>query len=124
VENGYNTDLGLNVLYWQDWLTEYKSDALVYRDMDEETIEKGLEHENNLLVEIEARKFSDSPGIDGNKCLQDVIRAIGADITLGGLAIKVSLTGNEKDVETEGKTVVRTLVKFNVLYRNPRFNPL
>lgn len=119
----YETDIGQAILYWQDYPTEYGIDALIYRDVDEDTIEKGLDHENTLHIEIEGRKFSDTPGIAANDMLADIIRALGTDVTLGSLASKMQLIGNETDVDTEGKTCARVMLKVDVLYRTPRFKP-
>ena len=118
----YNTDIGQSVLYWQDYPTEYGTDALIYRDVAEDTIEKGLDHENTLHIEIEGRKFSDTPGIAANDMLADVIKALGTDTTLGSLASKMQLVGNETEVDTESKTCARILVKVDVLYRTRMFN--
>lgn len=119
----YNTDIGQAVLYWQDYPTEYGFDALIYRDVAEDTIEKGLDHENALHIEIEGRKFSDTPGISANDMLADIIKALGVDTTLNSLALKMQLVGNETDVDTEGKTCARIFVKVDVLYRTRMFNP-
>lgn len=119
----YSTNIGQSILYWQDYPTEYGSDALIYRDVAEDTIEKGLDHENALHIEIEGRKFSDSPGVAANDMLADIIKALGADLTLNSLALKMFLVGNETDVDTQGKTCARILVKVDVLYRTRLFNP-
>lgn len=117
----YNTDIGQAALYWQDYPTEYGTDALIYRDVAEDTIEKGLDHENTLHIEIEGRKFSNTPGIAANDMLADIIKALGTDLTLNSLALKTLLIGNETDVDTEGKTCARILVKLDVLYRTRMF---
>jgi hypothetical protein len=117
----YNTDIGQSVLYWQDYPSEYGFDALIYRDVAEDTIEKGLDHENILHIEIEGRKFSNTPGIAANDMLADIIKALGIDLSLNSLASKMFLTGNETDVDTEGKTCARILVKVDVIYRTRMF---
>jgi hypothetical protein len=119
----YSTNIGQSILYWQDYPTEYGSDALIYRDVAEDTIEKGLDHENALHIEIEGRKFSDTPGVAANDMLADIIKALGADLTLNSLALKMFLVGNETDVDTQSKTCARILVKVDVLYRTRLFNP-
>ncbi|MGA1256118.1 MAG: hypothetical protein ACO3YZ_03870 [Candidatus Nanopelagicaceae bacterium] len=117
----YNTNIGQSVLYWQDYPSEYGSDALIYRDVAEDTVERGLDHENTLHIEIEGRKFSNTPGATANDMLADIIKAVGVDLTLNSLALKVFLTGNETDVDTEGKTCAQILVKIDVLYRTRTF---
>jgi hypothetical protein len=117
----YNTDIGQSVLYWQNYPSEYGFDALIYRDVAEDTIEKGLDHENILHIEIEGRKFSNTPGIAANDMLADIIKALGIDLSLNSLASKMFLTGNETDVDTEGKTCARILVKVDVIYRTRMF---
>ena len=118
----YNTSIGQGVLYWQDYPTEYGTDALIYRDVAEDTTEKGLDHENTLHIEIEGRKFSDTPGIAANDMLADIIKALGVNTTLNSLVLKMFLIGNETDVDTEGKTCARILVKVDVVYRTRMFN--
>lgn len=123
MDNGFTTEIGENSHYWQDYSTEFGSDALVYRDVSEDTIEKGMEHENVLHIEIEGRKFSNTPGVAANNMLQDIIKALKTDLTLSNQALKVFLIGNETDVETEGRTCAKILVKIDVLYRTRMFDP-
>lgn len=121
IVNGFNTDLGLSLAYWQDYASEYGEPILIYRDLEEETQEKGEDHENALQIEIEGRK-PELP-IEPNKILEDIIRAIGHDPTLGGLALKVFPPSSQTMVETEGKVVSRVMVNFTVVYRVRRFQP-
>lgn len=123
VANGSNTDLGLNLLYWQDYATEYEEDALIYRDGDEDITEANSNHEYVLHTEIEAHSFSENPGLRANKCLQDIVLAIGKNITFSGLASKITLLGSETEVETDGKSACKVLVKLDIHYRTPKFNP-
>lgn len=119
----YHTDMGIHSSYWQDYPTEYGVDALIYRDVAEDTVEKGLDHENTLHIEIEGRKFSDTPGIAANDMLADIVNALSVDSTLNSLALKMILVGNETDVDTEGRTCARILVKVDILYRTRMFKP-
>ena len=75
-----------------------------------------------MHIEIEGRKFSNTPGIAANDMLADIIKALAVDLTLNSLALKMFLVGNETDVDTEGKTCARILVKVDVLYRTRMFN--
>lgn len=121
IANGFNTDLGLKLAYWQDYASEYGEPILIYRDLEEEAVEKGDDHENTLQVEIEGRK-PELP-IEPNKILQDIIRAIGYEPNLAGLAIKVFPPSNQTLVETDGKVVSRVIVNFTIVYRTRRFQP-
>lgn len=122
VSSGYNTNLGDNLLYWQDFPTEYAVHALVYRDLAEEPPEeRNLDHEHLLHIEIEGRTFSETPGVTANNMLEDIAKAIAVDPTLSKKAIKIIFAGNETDVETEGKTAARVLFKLDVLYRTPKY---
>lgn len=121
IANGFNTDLGSSLAYWQDYASEYGEPILIYRDIEEESLEKGDDHENSLQVEIEGRK-PELP-IEPNKILQDIIRAIGHDTTLGGLAIKVFPPSSQTLVETEGKVISRVMINLTIIYRVRRFQP-
>lgn len=119
IANGYFTDIGTNPFYWHDPPLEYGEPALVYRDVGEEHSQIGRTHDNQLHVEIEGLIFTDSPGVEGNKAIADIIRAIGVDPTWSGLAYDSRLNKNSTVVETEGKTAVRVLVEVDILYRVP-----
>lgn len=123
VDNGFNTDLGNNLLYWQDYATDYEVDALIYRDVLENITDSNSNHDYVLQVEIEAHAFSETPGLTANRVIQDITRAIGSNITFSGKGSKINLTGNETEVETDSKTACKVLVKLEITYRTPRFNP-
>lgn len=123
IVNTYQTDIGLNTFYWHDPPLEYDEPALVYRDVGEEHTQIGRTHENVLHVEVEGLLFTDTPGLDGNKALADIVRAIGKDPTWGGLAYDTHLSKSSTTVETEGKTAVRVLVELDILYRTPLWQP-
>lgn len=119
IANGYQTEIGLDTFYWHDLPLEYGKAGLVYRDVGEEYAQIGRTHEMVLHVEIEGLIFGDFPGVEGNKALGDIIRAIGVDPTWGGLAYDSRLNKSATVTETSGQTAVRVLVEFDILYRNP-----
>jgi hypothetical protein len=123
ITNDYLTDIGINTFYWHDPPLEYDEPALVYRDVGEEHGQIGRTHDNQLHVEVEGLLFTDSPGVNGNRVLADIIRAIGKDPTWGGLAYDSRLNKNSTVTETDGKTAVRVLVEFDILYRVPLWQP-
>lgn len=123
IANGYFTEIGLNIFYWHDLPLEYGKAGLVYRDVEEETTQFGRTHDNTLHVEVEGLLFTDDPGLGGNMMLGDIIRAIGIDLTWGGLAYDSRLNKNSTAVETDGQSVVRVLVEFDILYRVPLWQP-
>lgn len=123
IANGYQTEIGLDTFYWHDLPLEYGKAGLVYRDVGEDYAQIGRTHEMALHAEIEGLIFTDSPGVEGNKALGDIIRAIARDPTWGGLAYDSRLNKSSTVVETNGQTAVRVLVEFDVLYRVPLWQP-
>lgn len=119
IANGYATEIGLNTFYWHDLPLEYGQAGLVYRDVEEEHAQIGCAHDNTLHVEVEGLLFTNDPGVGGNKILADIIRAIGVDPTWGGEAYDSRLNKNSTVVETDGRSAVRVLVEFDILYRIP-----
>lgn len=117
--NGYSTDIGLNTFYWHDLPLEYGTTALAYRDVGEEYTQVGNSFENQLHVEFEGLLFTDTPGVDGNRMIADIILAIGVDPTWNKLCFNTQLTKNETVVETAGETAVRVIVYADLFYRIP-----
>lgn len=115
--NGYLTDIGTNIFYWHDPPAEYDTDSLIYRDPDEEHTQVGNQRENQLHVEVEGLLFTDNPGVDGNKVIADIIKAIGLDPTWSKLCFNTQLVKNETVVETTGKTAVQVIVFVDLFYR-------
>lgn len=116
VSNGFNTNLGDYVFHWQEYPVEYNEESLVIRDPDEDYEEKNNNYQCVLHIEIESRVFSNNPGLAGNQALQDVLKAIGSDVTFSGLATRTKLITNEKQVETEGRSACSILLKIDVIY--------
>ncbi len=118
IVNGFHSDLGEVLSYWQDYPNQYGTNILVYQDTEESASEQGEDWVNTLQVEIEGR-VSDS--IEPVKILEDIYSAIGHDPTLGGKCIKILPPSNQVLVETEGRVVSRAIVILGILYRTPRW---
>lgn len=119
IANGYFTDLGTDIFYWQAEDAEYDAFCLIYRDVGEEHTQIGNTRENQLHVEVEAVLFTDNSGADGNKAIADIIKAIGIDPTWNKLCFNTQLVKNEMVVDTAGKTAVRVIVYADLFYRVP-----
>lgn len=115
IDNGFNTDLGLRVFYWQDLDFQYKeTGAINFKDLYEEMADQNIPYQHELYFEVEAIKFSDNWLEDSHLLLQDLIKAI--NINFSG-ALRTSLISNEKTIETKGEKAIRVSLKFKVKYR-------
>jgi hypothetical protein len=120
--NGYFTDIGNLTDYWSDLPWEYgEVGAVSFNDAEEESIDVGSEQEHRLTIEIEALSFTNDPKTVGVQLLADIKRAIGIDPTWGELALKTAIVANNKNVQTQGRTVVRIAATLEIVYRTSRY---
>jgi hypothetical protein len=114
--NGYLTNVGNRVFYWQDLEFEYgEIGAISYRDPFEENKEVNLSLENSLTVEVSAIQFTENALTDSCNLLTDLIRAIKGAIW-ANKSIKSRLVSNDKRIETKGKTAIQIKLVFKVTY--------
>jgi hypothetical protein len=100
---GYATDAGKNVYDWRtETIPEDFLPALIYRDISCETEITGLEvftHSLKIMIVIAASGSTSMAEI--RKMLADIDKAIGTDLTWGGLALLTARIGDESLVDTE-----------------------
>lgn len=122
VANGYFTDLGQKVEYFDDLDTEYSKTSLTFRDADAELFSlKNPYHEGVMPVEIEGIIFGENVLELGCQAIADILKAVAVDPTWSGKAIDTNLRERFKSVETKGKKAVRVGVTIEVVYRFPRW---
>lgn len=115
--NSYLTNIGNNVIYWQDTDFEYGESALVFRDTIEDISQNNYPYEKTLIVEICAiqQNAEDALLLVSSKILKDLEKAIDTfEIEWG----KARITNTEKFVETKGKKTVKIKVKLKIEYRD------
>jgi hypothetical protein len=115
--NGHLTNIGNNVVYWQDTDFEYGESALVFRDTIEDISQNNYPYEKTLIVEICAiqQNAEDALLLVSSKILKDLEKAIDTfEIDLG----KARITNTEKFVETKGKKTLKIKVKVKIEYRD------
>ena len=115
--NSYLTNIGNNVVYWQDTDFEYGESALVFRDTVEDISQNNYPYEKSLIVEICAiqQNAEDALLVISSKILKDVEKAIDTfEIDLG----KARITNTEKFVETKGKKTLKIKVRLKIEYRD------
>jgi hypothetical protein len=112
--NLYQTNIGDNVVYWQDTDVEFSTNLVEYRDPYEEVKSVNLPLEKTLTVLISVIQVTESVFTVGCQILEDLEKAF-AEFTVkeGKLFIK----SNEKTVETKGKKSIKVTVKLEIMYR-------
>lgn len=122
IANGYLTDLGERVEYFDDLDSEYSKASLTFRDADTELFGlKSTYHEGVMPVEIEAIVFGENVLQLGCHAIADILNAVAVDPTWSGKAIDTNLKERFKSVETKGKKAIRVGVTIEVVYRFPRW---
>ena len=120
IANGYFTDLGKTLTYFDDIDSEYNKDGLNYRDLDSEFFSaKNNYHEAVMPVEIDAILFGENVLELGCYATSDILKAIAIDPTWSGCAINTVLKERFKSVETKGKKAIKVEVTIDVTYRFP-----
>lgn len=115
--NSYLTNIGNNVVYWQDTDFEYGESALVFRDTIEDISQNNYPYEKTLVVEICAiqQNAEDALLLVSSKILKDLEKAIDTfEIDRG----KARITNTEKFVETKGKKTLKIKVRLKIEYRD------
>jgi hypothetical protein len=112
--NGYQTEIGSNVVYWHDTDFEYGESVLEFRDTIEEMFQTNHPYEKTLTVELSAIQSTDNPLTVSSQVLEDLEKVIDRFTVQGGRATIVS---NEKTTETKGKKNLKIKVKVKIIYR-------
>lgn len=126
VSGGYETDLGQNVFEWRTAaLPVANLPGIVLRD-PECSVSSDVaigQHEYELKVEAEINvaEGSSTPG-EIRKMIADVIKAIGVDITWGGLAQRTEPIEDTINMDQKEKIIGGALVSFLIIYRTNAWN--
>lgn len=115
--NSYLTNIGNNVVYWQDTDVEYGESVLIFRDTIEDISQNNYPYEKTLALEICAiqQNAEDALLLVSSKILRDLEKAIDTfEIDCG----KARITNTEKFVETKGKKTLKIKVRLKIEYRD------
>ncbi len=115
VANGYNTDIGNRVFYWQDLDFEYgETGAISFKDAFEETISNNTIYDKQLSIDVEAIKFTENALEDSCLILEDLINSL---LKFKEIYAKLEIKVNEKKIETKGKKAIRIKLTNLIMYR-------
>ena len=122
--NGYQTDLGKNVFEWRSSaLNSGELPAAIYRDTACETEEQISAHQHNLSIEVEVIAASGAgTAVEVRQLIADVAKAVGSDITFGGLATNTIPLGDESASEQDEKKIGGALIHFAVSFRTKEWD--
>lgn len=112
--NNYQTDIGSNVVYWQDTDFEYGESVLEFRDTVEETVQVNYPYEKLLTVEISVINSTNTSLLQASRILEDLEKAVNKFKVQDG---RVLMLSNEKMLETKGKKNIRIKLKIKIQYR-------
>jgi hypothetical protein len=116
--NGYNTSLGLYLVYFRNVPVESDRASLVYRDTGHTSVQRlGNQHEKVLRVEVGAVLPSETPGETAALAYEDIVKAVGKDPSFGRKALNTELADDETASETGDRVYVRILVNLDITYR-------
>jgi len=117
VANNYLTNIGKNVVYWQDTDFEYGESVLAFKDTVEEVLQVNYPYEKVLCVEIAVywQIVDDNLLTVSSQILKDLENCLDKFLVLRGNA---NMFNNEKIVETKGKKTLQIKVKLKIQYRD------
>jgi len=117
VANNYLTNIGKNVVYWQDTDFEYGESVLAFKDTVEEVLQVNYPYEKVLCVEIAVywQIVDDNLLTVSSQILKDLENCLDKFLVLRGNA---NMVNNEKIVETKGKKTLQIKVKLKIQYRD------
>jgi hypothetical protein len=123
ITNGYSTDVGLNVRYWQDLPVEYDGPPVItFFDEKDFPNEIGSQHEHRLEVRIDAIAFFKTDSINEScNLLADIVTLIGKNRKWTPACVTTHLGENLKEIQVQGKPAVRITQEFDIVYRAPFF---
>jgi hypothetical protein len=123
IANGYSTDVGLNVHYWQDLPVEYDGPpTITFFDEKDRPDEMGSLHEHRLEMRIDAIAYIKSdPILESCNLLADIVSLIGKNKRWTKDCVTSYLGENFKEIELKAKKAVRITQEFEIQYRAPRF---
>jgi hypothetical protein len=124
IANGYSTDVGLNVRYWQDLPIEYDGPSVItfFDSKDDPAAEVGSLHEHRLEIRIDAIAYIKADAIvESCNLLADIVALIGKNRRWTKAVINTYLGENLKEIELKSKLAVRVTQELEIQYRAPFF---
>jgi hypothetical protein len=123
ITNGYSTDVGLNVRYWQDLPVEYDGSPIItFFDTKDDPNEVGSLHEHRLEIRIDAIAYIKADAIvESCNLLADIVALIGKNRRWTKAVINTYLGENLKEIELKSKLAVRVTQELEIQYRAPFF---
>lgn len=117
--NGFATDIGLHVTYFQDYPVAYDGpESVTLFDEDGNTDEVGAHHIKKVMLTIDAIAYIQTdPVQESCNLLADIVALIGRNRNWDGLAVGTYLYKDTKVLEEMGKKAVRVRQEFRVDYR-------
>jgi hypothetical protein len=125
IANGYTADIGQKILYWQEIPLDYDGPgAIAIFDQpgdNAQTISQvNQKHEYTLPIEIQALSF-EVEGLSmvelSCRLIDDIIRCVAQNKTLGGLCFTPVLRSTSKNIDAAGKLAVQVTVSFDYKFR-------
>lgn len=118
VANGYNTDIGLHVLYYYGSINEFEGEDFVcFADKDEKyelVADEALQA--NLSIVIQAIRYGDQFGQLINETVQDILRAFGSYTNLGLTNVFMTAQDSLVDIDDSKQDVTVIQFNYNVAY--------
>jgi hypothetical protein len=121
----YNLNLGLSVHEWRSTpLDDAELPAIIYRDQDEIIAVTVGKHEHRMLLEIELVLSGATVPAIMRKGIADVVKAVGVDVTFGGLAEDTEFEGSESiSVIQNERRIAGVVLRFIITYLTNPFDP-
>ena len=134
-ENGYNSDLGANVFEWRPKIIDPSGSGYVPTEQDElpalhvrdpldkaVTIEQDGSEDHELTLELEIAHEGGAAGAAMRGQIADVRKAIGVDVTWGGLASDTSREMTAETIRVQAdRTFFRTLIRTKITYTTSEY---
>ena len=124
--NGYETDAGDNVYEWAVVpLDQGDLPALAYKDSGEDIVDETVgEQIRTLRIDIVAIEKGTAVTAFARQVSADVIKAVGTDLTWGGLAEDTALriAGEDISIEHKDRKFVGSRTGLDIEYSTQRFN--
>ena len=134
-ENGYNSDLGANVFEWRPKIIDPSGSGYVPTEQDElpalhvrdpldkaVTIEQDGSEDHDLTLELEIAHEGGATGAAMRGQIADVRKAIGVDVTWGGLASDTSREMTAETIRVQAdRTFFRTLIRTKITYTTSEY---
>jgi hypothetical protein len=121
VANGFLTDIGENVTYYDPYLAEYKGPAKVtIRDADDESEKVNQNHQILLQLEVEAIAYTTEATKLADSCnlIKDLVQCLVCDRNwLPDGVIAVRRRGRNKLIEGGSKQVIAITLNIEIEYR-------